>query len=105
MAKFFGEVGFGELSETAPGVWENTIVKRNYKGELVQIARQYQTAEKINQDIMVNNEIHILGDEYAFNNFAYIKYVNWAGVNWIVNKVTVQYPRLILSLGGVSNDK
>lgn len=103
MAKFFGVVGYGVLVETSPGVWGYNITERSYYGDVVRNARKLVEAEKVNLDIAVENSLSIVADAYANNHFFAIRYVEWAGTRWIVEKVDVQPPRLILRLGGVYN--
>lgn len=103
MAKFYGEVGFAETVETSPGVWVDRIVERNYYGDVLQILRRLQPTEYLNDDVIVSNEISIVSDPYANLNFQQIRYVIWMGTKWKVNSARVEFPRLILSLGGVWN--
>ena len=103
MAKFYGEVGFAETVETSPGVWVDRIVERNYYGDVLQILRRLQPTEYLNDDVIVSNEISIVSDPYANLNFQQIRYVIWMGTKWKVNTARVEFPRLILSLGGVWN--
>lgn len=103
MAKFYGEVGYGEYSETAPGVWEELIIHRHYYGDVVKNSRQLTDGEGLNKDISIQNSISIVADAYANEHFFAIRYVKWAGAYWTVADVTVQSPRLLLRLGGVYN--
>lgn len=103
MAKFYGEVGFAETVETSPGVWVDRIVERNYYGDVLQILRRLQSTEYLNDDVIVSNEISIVSDPYANLNFQQIRYVIWMGTKWKVSTARVEFPRLILSLGGVWN--
>lgn len=99
--RFFGVVGYGESVETAPGVWTDQIVEREYYGDVIRNARDLQEGVSVNDDIVVGNRISILADQYATQYFAKIKYVAWAGNLWKVSSVEVQSPRLILSIGSV----
>ncbi len=105
MARFFGEVGYGESVETPPnsGVWVDVITEFSYQGDVIRNTRQLESGEKINENIIVSNSISIVADEYAFEHFFNVKYVRWAGVLWTVSAVEVKTPRLILSLGSVYN--
>jgi len=103
MAKFLGKIGYGESQESVPGVWEDTIVEREYRGDVLKNTRKSLDGEKINNDLTVGNSISIVADAYANNNFFAIRYVEWAGTLWTVSDVEVQSPRLILRLGGVYN--
>lgn len=101
MAKWFGRIGFAESVETAPGVWEEKITKRNYYGEMTRNTRRLQSTEYLNDEITISNEISILADPYATNHFHSIRYVEFSEVAWKVTNVEVQFPRLVLTLGGI----
>src|SRR5262252_8853509 len=105
MAKFFGEVGYGDSIETPPdsGVWEDLIEEFTYSGDVIRNARNLETGESYLDDIVVGNSISIVADQYAIEHFFKIKYVRWEGVLWTVKSVEVQRPRLILRLGSVYN--
>lgn len=103
MAKWFGKIGFAEQVETAPGVYVNKITEREYYGDVIRNARRLQTTDQVNDDINISNEISIVADPYAMNNFHSIRWVEWMGAKWKATNVDVQYPRLTLSLGGVWN--
>ena len=104
MAKFYGVVGYAAMTETAPGVWSEHIDERPYYGDVIRNLRRLQGTSNLNDDVNVGNEISILSDPYANQNFHAIRYVEFMGTKWKVTSVDVQYPRLILSLGGVYNE-
>lgn len=100
MARYYGVVGFSDGSvETTPGVWDEAIVERPYYGDVVRNTRRLQSGEYLNDNITISNEISIVSDPYALQNFHAMRYISWMGVNWKVTSVEVQYPRLILSIG------
>lgn len=103
MAKFYGEIGFGQNIETKPGVWQDVIVERTYVGDVVRNSRQVREGEKVNNDLSVQNSISIVADAYAYEHFFAMRYIKWAGAYWTVSDVEVQSPRLNLRLGGVYN--
>lgn len=103
MARFFGDIGYGDSVETAPGVWDEVITVKKYYGDLVRNTRRLDGGDKVNNDISISNSISIVADPYANMFFHKIKFVTWMGTNWTVTSVDVQYPRLILDLGGVYN--
>ena len=104
MAKWYGVIGYAETVETEPGLWEEQITERHYYGDLVRNTRKLQTSGGVNDDINVANEISIVADPYANQNFYYMRYVDFMGAKWKITNVEVQYPRLILSIGGLYND-
>lgn len=104
MAKWFGKIGFAETLETKPGVWEEHITDREYYGDVLRNSRRLQTSsDKVNDDVNVSNEISIVADPYANEHFYSMRYIEFSGTKWNVTDVEVQYPRLILTLGGVYN--
>lgn len=103
MGKFYGVIGYAETSETAAGVWTEVITERNYSGDVIRNSKRSQAGENLNDDLTVNNEISILADPFAYQNFHAMRYINWMGALWKIVKVDVQRPRLILSIGGVYN--
>jgi hypothetical protein len=103
MAKFYGEIGYGESVETAPGVWEDVIVEYKYYGDVLRNTRQLNTGENLNDDISVSNSISIVADAYANEHFFAIRYIKWMGTLWKITNVEVKSPRLILTVGGVYN--
>ena len=105
MAKYLGKIGFIETTETTPGIWEPSVTERHYYGELLRNSRRRDTPNNINDDLAISNEISILADPYAVNHFYSIEYIEFSDALWKVTNVEVQYPRLILTLGGVYNGK
>lgn len=104
MAKFFGKVGYaGGQVEEKPGVWVEQIVEFDYYGDVLRNTRQIREGETLNNDLSVSNSISVMADAYAFEHFFAIRFVEWSGVLWDVDDVEVQYPRLLLRLGGVYN--
>lgn len=105
MAKYYGKVGYAMATETAPSVWENEIIEREYYGDVLSVSKRYQNTEHVNDNIEISNRISIVADPFAYENFLYICYVTWYGHKWKVSSVDVKYPRLILSIGGVYTDE
>lgn len=103
MAKWFGKIGFAETKETTPGVWEEQITEREYFGDLTRNTRRLQSSENLNDNITVANEISIVADPFANQNFHAMRYVEFMGTKWKVSTIEVQYPRLLLSLGDIYN--
>lgn len=104
MAKFYGNVGFAEMKVVRPGVTKPVITERPYFGDIIKDYKRDQTADKINDDLVLSNNISIVCDPYAIQNFHKIKYVIYMGTKWKVSSVENQYPRLILQMGSVYNE-
>lgn len=105
MAKFFGVIGYGESKVIKPGVWEEEITERSYYGDVNRNNRRLQSSEHLNDDINISNEISIVADSFAIQNFHAMRYVGFMGAKWKIANVEVRHPRLILTTGGVWNGK
>ena len=103
MAKFYGVIGYAVTEKTERGIYEESIIEREYVGDVIRNTRRLREAAKINDDITISNQISIIADPYTSNNFHSIRYVSFMGSKWKVIEVEVQYPRLILTLGGLYN--
>lgn len=103
MAKFYGNIGFAETVETEPGVWVEEITVRPYYGDLVRNTRRLENSGGVNDNVNISNDISIIADPYANHNFHSIRYIEFMGAKWKVSNIEVQYPRLILTIGGVYN--
>lgn len=105
MAKFFGEIGYGESVEdpVGSGKWKDVITEHQYYGDVIRNTRRLEDGEGINDNLTVGNSISVVADEYANEHFHAIRYIRWAGVPWTVTSVEVRAPRLILDLGEVYN--
>lgn len=105
MAKFYGKIGYGVTGEIRPGVWDEIITEKPYYGDVNKLSRRLRTDDKVIDDINIANEISILADPFAYENFSTIKYVEYMGAKWKVSNVEVRFPRLILVTGGLYNGK
>lgn len=86
--------------ETSPDVWEEKTIERDYYGDILRSYKNYDSSDKMNDDIFLYNEISIVADPFAFENFVYMKYVIYMGQKWKIRSVEVKYPRLIITPGG-----
>lgn len=103
MGKWFGKIGYAETTETKPGVWKEQITEREYVGDLLRNSRRLQSSSSLNDNVIIANEISILADPFAYENFHAMRYATFMGTKWKISNVEVQYPRLILTLGDVYN--
>lgn len=104
MARFYGAIGFEKSvteSESRPSRYNVEIEERMYAGELLKNYARLHNSDRSVDDFTINNDISIVADPYALNNFSSMKYVKFMGTYWEVTSVTVEYPRLRISFGGV----
>lgn len=103
MDKWFGKIGYAKTTETKPGVWKEQITEREYYGDLLRNSRRLQSSSALNDNVIIANEISILADPFAYENFCAMRYATFMDAKWKISNVEVQYPRLILTLGDVYN--
>ena len=104
MAKFVGKIGYAIETEVKPGVWKCKMQTVKYFGDVIRNSvRQSSNSDSINDDIIINNQFSIISDPFANNNFHTMKYIEYMGTKWKITNVEVQYPRLLITVGGVYN--
>lgn len=103
MARWYGIIGYAEPVETEPGIWDEKITEYEYTGDSFRNTRLLQSSDSTNDNINVGNQISFVADPYAMEHFHWMRYVDYMGARWKVSNVEVQYPRLILTIGGLYN--
>lgn len=103
MAKFYGIIGYEVTVETEPGIYEETIIENEYYGDIIRNTRRLDQAAQVNDNVNISNQISIVADPFANNNFHAMRYIEFMGAKWKITDIEVQYPRLILSIGGLYN--
>ena len=105
--RWYGKVGYAEQVEVdpvnAPSVYENVITEKFYTGDIMRNNRRWNNNGSINGEVTISSQISILSDPYIIDNFHKIRYAEFMGALWCVTDVEPQYPRLVLTLGGVYN--
>ena len=103
MAKWYGMIGYGRTVETSPSVFTDEVVERPYYGDIGRDTRRLQISDKVNDDIVISNQLSIVADPYTCANVHSMRYATYMGTKWKITDVEVQFPRLILSLGSEYN--
>lgn len=105
MAKFYGNIGYIATVEVEPGLWEEQIIERPYYGDLTRNTSRFQSSGGVNDNITVSNNISIIADPYANENFRQMRFVEFMGAKWKITNAEVQHPRILLTIGGVYNEQ
>ena len=107
MAKYHGNIGFETLVETpsGSGAWKPVTVEKPYSGDIIRNYRRLDVTSQTNDNVNIDNQISIIADAYATQNFFSMRYAWWMNAKWRVTSVSVEYPRLILNLGGIYHGK
>ena len=104
MAKFYNKIGYSISTETSPGVWEDQITEKYYYGDILKNYKRWQSTENLNDNLVYDISISIVGDDYAYRNLGNIKYVIYQGSKWKVKSIDdLNRPRIVLTLGGEYN--
>lgn len=105
MAKWYGKIGFVETKETSPGIWTEDTIERPYYGDVIRNTfRWSQSTDSTNDNLKLSNQISIVADQFAYDNFRSMRYLEFMGARWKITDVdSSQRPRLILSMGDVYN--
>lgn len=101
MTRYSGLIGFAKQVETSPGVWEEEITERHYKGDVTRNQTRWSEGSEINDEFRIDNEVSIVRDPFLDVNLPAIRYVTWMGSKWKVTSIQIREPRLILQIGGV----
>lgn len=105
MAKFYGKIGYLLMTEKRPGVYMPDHVERDYYGDLTRNMYRHEASGGVNDNFNIANSLSIVADPFAYEHAGDIRYVKMLGARWKVSSVEVRYPRLLLTIGGVYNDK
>lgn len=106
MAKWKGKIGFIENVEKEPGYYDEVATEKPYRGDLIRhIGRWTNSSDSTNGDVSVNNQISIVANPYAKENFHSMRYIEFMGTMWNISSKEARYPRIIITLGGVYNGK
>ena len=105
MARFSGTIGFLRTVETDPvfnpGVFEEVLNERRYYGDVFSDSRRWdQNGSSLNDNLAISNRISIVADSFVKANLGAMRFVRWLGDTWKITNVEIQYPRLILTIGG-----
>lgn len=105
MARYSGMIGYA-LSvphPEHPSIWQDKIVEHRRYGDLIKESSKWQPNQTINEDLELTNRISIVADKFSMDNMANMKYATLHGSKWSIKSATIQYPRIILYLGGLYN--
>lgn len=103
MAKYCGKIGYVITKDQGHGIYSEVETERKYYGESFRSSRRLQSGEQVNDNINISNQISVVADPFAMSNYFWIRYAEFMGTKWKVTDVEVQYPRLVLTLGGLYN--
>lgn len=101
MAKYYGNIGFATQVESAPGIWEDSIEERPYKGDVLQSSRRWDPSENINDNFAIGNRFSIVSDVFLYSHIPSLRYLEYMGTKFKITSATIERPRVDISVGGV----
>lgn len=105
MAKYYGTIGFAMTIEDPPesGICKEQILERKYTGDVLRNSVKNENGEYLNSDLNIDNQISIVADSFALENTHVMRYVTFLKAKWTIKNISVSFPRLVLTIGGVYN--
>lgn len=104
MARFSGTIGFLRTVERDPehhtGIWDEVITEKRYYGDVFSNSVRWDQNGTLNENLAISNRISIVADAFARQNLGAMRFVRWLGDTWKILNAEIQYPRIILTLGG-----
>lgn len=102
MGKLVCNIGFGVNQEIEPDIYDDKIIERQYRGDILRNARRFEQMDSLSGGVQINNQLSLLGDSFLFEHLGDIRYVTHRNQRWTVT-VEENYPRITLTLGGLYN--
>ena len=105
MAKWFGKIGYVTHVQSAPSVWKNQETVREYFGDVMRNTSGWKSnTDSTNDDLTIDVQISIVADQFAYQHFSSMKWIELYDAKWKITKVEPKHPRLILTVGGLCNE-
>lgn len=101
--RYCGKIGFGTTQEVEPGIFEDVITERRYKGDVIWAKRQVSQTDGMFPEVVVNNAISVIMDSMLDKSLYDIRYVEWRGKRWTIKSLEIQPPRVTLYIGSIYN--
>jgi len=101
VAKYYGNIGFATQVETRPGIWEDVIEPRPYKGDVLRSGRRFENSENVNDDFTITNTFSIISDAFLYSHIPALRYLEYLGTKFKITSVDIDRPRVTISVGGV----
>lgn len=101
--KFHGNIGFIQTTDAGHSVYKANLVEKPYFGDVLKYSKRYDAGQQVHDELTINNQISIVADVFAYQNIGYMRYVVWNGQKWAIISAELDYPRILLTIGGLYN--
>lgn len=102
--RWCGKIGFDvQTYDNDKRRWVSSIVEKEYKGDVIKVfnAQIVGQSDSINENPVITNKFSIIANAFANEHYSTIRYLEYMGVKLKVKNISVETPRLVLSVGGV----
>ena len=101
--RYSGVIGYATTVETSPGVFEDVITERKYRGDVSQRTETFSSDDTIHATYRQTISVSVLSDGVLKKLYNDIRYVSYGDELWTVSSISMSYPRITLFLGEVYN--
>jgi hypothetical protein len=101
MARFYGVIGYADTVEATPGIAEDVIIERRFRGDVLRDLSRFVYGDDVNPDSTLTNSISIVASRFLFENLSKLRYIEFAGEKWKIETLEVKKPRLIIGMGDI----
>lgn len=103
MGKFCGYIGCSASVDKGHGIWEEEVIRHKCYGDILRSTKKIDSSSGVNDNVILSNKLSIVMDSFIMTNIPSILYIEVNNTQWKVSSVDMEYPRLILTTGGVYN--
>ena len=103
MNKTYSVIGFVKEMEVpeGSGIYRKTTIERSYYMDILRSTRQMQNSSSVNGELTISNQFSVIADSYLLDNTYAMTYLVYRNSKWKITSVELQYPRIILNVGGL----
>lgn len=97
--RYAGAIGFAGTTETSPGIFEERITSRRYRGDVSMNAHRLTVEDTVNGQIKTGAVVSVLADEVLLDRAFDVRWVMYKGVKWQPSYIEIKHPRVVFTLG------
>ena len=107
MTKFHGYIGYVNTVTDVTGVTREVVTETECSGMLIRNYLQAGPSNKVVEDFNISNTISVRINPTLLERMMHLKYIAFLSPmidgRWKIKTVDMNYPNLVLTLGGVYN--
>lgn len=106
MSKAVVTIGYAEVVETRPGIFEEVISEKRYPADIKNLSRRYienTLANPVNRGVNITSTVSIIHTASLLKVLPNIRYVTYLGHKWGVSTIEIVKPRVSIYIGEIYN--